>query len=250
MRYLNLGCGARHATDAAWTNVDFHAGPGVLGHDLLRRLPFPDRTFDVVYHSHVLEHLPHAEAPRFLAECLRVLVPGGVLRVVVPDLEGICRAYLKSLEEAEEGKPGAHERHEWMVVEMYDQAVRTVSGGEMQRYLHNPDPFVASRVGRLEPPPRTGTLARAFRKLRRAWASIWLTASEREAFFRASGEIHRWMYDRHSLRVLLEACGFTGVRRCSATDSGVPGWDAWHLDRNADGSEHAPSSIYVEAKRP
>jgi 2-hydroxychromene-2-carboxylate isomerase len=41
----------------------------------------------VVYHSHVLEHLPKDAAPRFVGECYRVLAEGGILRVVVPDLD-------------------------------------------------------------------------------------------------------------------------------------------------------------------
>ncbi len=53
-------------------------------------IPFPDRSFDVVYHSHVLEHLSKSEASKFLKECSRVLRPQGVLRVVVPDLEEIA----------------------------------------------------------------------------------------------------------------------------------------------------------------
>ncbi len=61
--------------------------------DLTRPLPFPDRVFRAAYGSHVLEHLYRNEALQLLREISRVLLPGGILRVVVPDLEVIVRAY-------------------------------------------------------------------------------------------------------------------------------------------------------------
>ena len=43
----------------------------------VQRLPFPDRTFSVVIANHMLYHVPNIEAA--VAECARVLVPGGRL---------------------------------------------------------------------------------------------------------------------------------------------------------------------------
>jgi predicted SAM-dependent methyltransferase len=60
------------------------------------RLPFADGAVDVVYSSHMLEHLSRTEARSFLAECRRVLRPGGTLRLVVPDLERFVRSYVES----------------------------------------------------------------------------------------------------------------------------------------------------------
>jgi len=48
-------------------------------------LPFGDSTVDNIYISHVLEHVEERHAVRFLEESYRVLVEGGVLRVVCPD---------------------------------------------------------------------------------------------------------------------------------------------------------------------
>ena len=53
---------------------------------------------------------------------------------------------------------------------------------------------------------------------------------EEQAQFRASGEIHRWMYDRWSLRRLLEDSGFSDIRVCAASVSRNPGFSAYLLD--------------------
>ena len=60
------------------------------------RLPCADGSVDALYTSHMLEHLDQAEAQRFLAEALRVLCPGGILRIAVPDLGRMVAAYVDS----------------------------------------------------------------------------------------------------------------------------------------------------------
>ena len=149
-RKLNLGCGTRF--HPGWINVDLiPSAPGILCHDLRRPLPFPDNSFDIVYHSHILEHFSREDGLRFLGECYRVCRPGGVIRVVVPDLEKKARLYLQYLEQACQGEVYASERYDWMMLELYDQAVRTRTGGEMAVFLCNASPelsnFLVSRVG-------------------------------------------------------------------------------------------------------
>ena len=50
----------------------------------LEQLPYADGEFDVVVMKHVLEHTPHPKAA--LAELKRVLAPGGVTLIAVPNL--------------------------------------------------------------------------------------------------------------------------------------------------------------------
>lgn len=61
--------------------------------DVSRRFRFPDATFEFVYASHLLEHLDREVAERCLREIRRVLRTGGVLRLAVPDLDGVVAGY-------------------------------------------------------------------------------------------------------------------------------------------------------------
>src|ERR1041385_5970668 len=97
MKMLNLGCGDRY--HAGWVNVDFVSNDkNVLAHNLLKGIPFGNNSFDAVYHAHVLEHFTPEDGKKLLEECFRVLKPGGILRIGVPDLETIVREYMRNLE--------------------------------------------------------------------------------------------------------------------------------------------------------
>jgi SAM-dependent methyltransferase len=61
--------------------------------DVTRRFRFPSETFECVYASHLLEHLDRDVAEKCLREVHRVLQPGGVLRLAVPDLDGVVSQY-------------------------------------------------------------------------------------------------------------------------------------------------------------
>ncbi len=61
--------------------------------DLSRRFPLPDDSVAAIYSSHTFEHLHVDAAERALAECHRILMPGGVLRIAVPDLDKTVAQY-------------------------------------------------------------------------------------------------------------------------------------------------------------
>lgn len=59
----------------------------------------PDESCEIVFCSHVFEHIPHTQLPIVLSEINRVLCPGGVLRLLTPDLAVIAKAYVEKDEE-------------------------------------------------------------------------------------------------------------------------------------------------------
>lgn len=92
---LHIGSGPHRL--ATWINIDF--SPAELAMDVKWGLPFADGSARYVFLSHVLEHLFYDEAQRLLADIHRVLQPGGVVRIIVPDVEKCLRAYVEADEQ-------------------------------------------------------------------------------------------------------------------------------------------------------
>lgn len=163
MLKVNLACGNTSVCGDNWFNLDYSSfNSSVLQANILGRLPINNNSADLVYSSHFLEHIPRDKVGYFLLECWRILKPGGVLRLVVPDLENICRTYLYHRDQAE------HIKADFVVLELLDQCVRRRSGGELGRYYRSLKPndladeariaFVRERTGedlKQSPPPQT-----------------------------------------------------------------------------------------------
>lgn len=262
-RYLNLGCGSHTHSD--WTNVDIvEQGPGILKHDVSRGIPFPDLTFDVVYCSHLLEHLRRDDGTFFIRECHRVLKPAGILRIAVPDLEAICRAYLSKLEAALRDEFHAAD-YEWMMLEMVDQMARERSGGQMIDYFKRDPlpnkPFIRERIGEelsdilKSLKGSSGLKVSGIRGWRHFFRGRLLEfIAGRDAAraleigrFRLGGEAHQWMYDRRSLSVLMKGAGFKETFQQTAFESQLEKWSDFCLDTTPEGKVRKPDSLFMEA---
>jgi SAM-dependent methyltransferase len=93
-RRLHWGCGTIIAQ--GWINTDVQKMPGVdLVSEVRAGLPFPDGSIDCIASQHVLQELPIRELVPGLQELRRVLRPGGVLRMGLPDLERALEAYAR-----------------------------------------------------------------------------------------------------------------------------------------------------------
>jgi SAM-dependent methyltransferase len=92
-RRLHWGCGG--SARPGWTNSDVKDGHGIdLAADIREGLPVASASFDYAVSVHALQEIPYQDLVRTLSELRRVLVPGGVLRLVLPDLVKGVRAYL------------------------------------------------------------------------------------------------------------------------------------------------------------
>ncbi len=270
--FLNVGCGDTYFQE--WNNCDLLPGRDVVPHDLRRPLPYAAGVFDAVYCSHVLEHLNPGDGAALLREMFRVLKPGGVCRLVVPDLEAICRLYLQYLDEAAlDSAPEKIRRYDWMVLELLDQMVRETRGGLMRQALDRgefDEALARNRVGdhfdkirpgsepirlksnRSDIPGGADRLDEGVgNRLRRRWARLRLWFTSRSNDPRSTGETHRWMYDRLSLTRVMAKAGFARCSVKSFDESDIPHWDKYNLDVSKYGQRpRKPDSLYVEGTRP
>lgn len=166
VRKLNLGCGP--VQPDGWVNVDgsirawiasrlspvdrllvllklwpaTEFGKRTIVTNLRKRLPWADASVDAVYMGEVLEHFTRADGFALLQECFRVLKPGGVLRLRVPDNAQFWRNYLREYD-ATQTRP----RSEWTLshsrwVEMFfnDISVRRTwlgSYGHFHKWMYD-----------------------------------------------------------------------------------------------------------------
>lgn len=197
-----------------------------------------------------------------MAELFRVLAPGGIVRLATPNLERICIEYVARLDAlAEQPSEQNARRYRWITLELLDQLVRDKPGGLMLQELETGavdradiedrlgDEFVVIRQPRSPRSLSRRSLTGAGRRVsRRIYRRLHPLGRDP----RRSGEAHKWMYDRVSLRRLLDGAGLREFRVMTFDDSSLPDWGEYDLDRSEVDPRRArkPDSIFVEAVKP
>lgn len=91
---LSLGSGGLRFP--GWVHVDYDPQwQPDLRADLRALLPFADASVGAIHSEDFLGQLDVAQASRFFSECHRVLQPGGLLRLLTPDLRQLAELYLQ-----------------------------------------------------------------------------------------------------------------------------------------------------------
>ena len=269
-KFLNIGCGSRFLPN--WENVDFVSNhQAVKQCDITKGLPYSNDRFEVVYHSHLLEHLNKTNGLQLIKECYRVIAPNGIVRIVVPDLEILAKQYLKMLGTClNEDNDINKAKYEWAVIEMIDQMVRTQSGGEMIEYWEKAfslgteelliermgGEFVTWKENNYQTTQINDPRITLKEKQRGFFSRLLSLMKARKAKpisdfpFEKSGEKHLWMYDRYSLKKILSSVGFVEIKQVSALESSITEWveNNW-LDIEK-GRTRKPDSLFIEARKP
>jgi SAM-dependent methyltransferase len=187
---LNIGCGM--APTEGWTNYDnspavriagwpgavpalralrlidggnatfaaFCRRHGIRHANAVAHIPHASGSVDAIYSSHMIEHLDRREARRFLAECRRVLKPGGILRLVVPDVRVTINDYMTK------GNADVFVEHLQLAIDkpqgLREQVRMLLTGDRNHRWLYD-GPSIGKLLGdagfenvEVLPPGRTG----------------------------------------------------------------------------------------------
>lgn len=275
---VNLGCGSVFCTSKDWQNFDFSpADIGITYANLLARLPLEDGSCSVVYSSHFFEHIPRGRISKFLQECNRILEPGGILRLVMPDTEEICEEYLRQIQQ------GDGLKSQLLILQLVDQYVRNTPGGELGRFYNMigsmPDneeivDYVKKRNGHIvETVPNRRFVDRLRGKIfsvesfadfanlvrsalnamhiRGVSAVLPSAFREQNVSFAAVGEKHQWAWDFTQLKNCLVAADFLDVKRVSHNQSKIIDFPFYPLDVDRDGTPRkGAESMFIEAQKP
>ncbi len=90
---LEIGNRSRRLGDE-WTTLDIEGDADIIA-DIRKPLPVGDSTCELVYLSHVLEHVPWTETVKVLKDIHRIVKPNGSIEVHVPDAKKIMMGYFK-----------------------------------------------------------------------------------------------------------------------------------------------------------
>lgn len=259
MKYLNIGCGNNFHPD--WINLDLYKSKNVKYHNIKNKLPFSDSSIDVIYHSHVLEHLNKEEADKFIKDCFRVLKPGGIMRIVVPDLERIAREYILNLENGFSSmNKEIISKYNWNKIELFDQVLRNRPGGDMVDAIKSKNfnkDYAIQRNGdeiinilkSLESVSGFKGLIFKFIKKNNFVYNL-LAVFVKKLSPQKSGEAHKWMYDRLDLKILLEKNCFVDFSIMNYNESNIENWFKYSLDKSSLGDfPRKPDSLFVEVKK-
>jgi len=242
IKILNLGCGTKVSLSQDVINIDWSVylrlkrnrllrtvvplllkgerlnrfntlSNNIMVHNLAKGLPFASDSIDVVYHSHLLEHLDRDIARIFLLEIKRILKSSGIQRIVVPDLEKACEAYISHISICE-NNPDEASKHDQYVATIIEQSVRKEAYGTSQQ-----------------------------QPVRRFVENAFLGDA------RQRGETHQWMYDRVSLTALLVGLGYKNIVLQNYNTSLVQNWNQYGLDLDEHSDQYKPESLYIEAQK-
>lgn len=273
MKLLNIACGSRYHKD--WVNIDFHPDSNLVKKvNILKGLPFSNDSFDAVYSSHFIEHLSKNNAIYVLEEAIRVLKKDGIIRIVVPDLENICREYINVLEKVCQNTEHDEEKYNWIISELLDQMVRNISGGEMGKIFNevkktknmNLATYILYRTGddllningsssSFHIKNKKITLNKLKNKMLYAYLGIirlLIPCHLRDSVFvnTAVGEKHLWMYDSYSMKKLLNIMGLKNIKTMKYNESSIPNFNSYLLDIKENGLPYKGiSSLYIEATK-
>ena len=105
---IKINCGCALELLPNYTNIDLKGAD--INIDIREGLPFKDNEVEEILASHILEHFSFEELPKILDEFYRVLAPGKLLHIRVPDI-------LKSMQNFIDNKDGR--RWKYWIKEIY-----------------------------------------------------------------------------------------------------------------------------------
>ena len=268
--FLNIACGDKFIEDSSWTNVDFTShSPSIKKANILDGLPYDDNSFDVVYSSHFIEHIPEGKIEFFFNDIYRILKPQGLIRLVTPDLEFLNNEYKINYDKK------AFKKANFITSLTIDQCVRSVPGWKLKKDMDNfynsndiemidyiklligpeafeyidsnDNTFIEKVFSRIKKDPRF--IFNILVMIRVKIFSFFLPKSFRELNLSSAsiGEKHMWLYDFNSISELLKNSSFIDIKRTNFNESNYHNYIFSKLDIKNSLPRKGIHQLFVEA---
>ena len=220
-RRINIGGGNWYRP--GWENIDCFASYPFADYRidlrLQQRLPMQDECTELVYSSHCFEHISDEAALFTLRECKRILNPGGVIRIAVPDMDKAFEAYY-----------GGNRR-------FFEEGGVTCLGETIEEQLVN---FFSSYAAGGGPDVTASQVKTKLKELDRHDFCQWCVA-QLDSLQHLS---HVNAYDFRKLSFFLKSSGFDCIEKSEFRKSSVPAL-------RKGGFDNRPTvTLYIEAKKP
>ncbi|MCU0629370.1 MAG: class I SAM-dependent methyltransferase [Methanoregulaceae archaeon] len=173
-------------------------------------LPYPDASFEVVFTSNMIEHISQFKIEEVICEINRILKPGGIARIIAPDLRKFATAYVNN---------------DWEEM----KKLRPVGFG-----------WPGGVVGKSD----LGLGQVFMNEICSAGMDNFLLSSDYSTIY--AGYAHIYAYDFEMLAGLLKYYGFSEIRRCRIDESDIQEHKEL-TEREYD--LHADSSLIVECRK-
>ena len=221
-RRINIGGGNWYYP--RWENIDYWADDKYVDYRLdlrgKKRLPLQDECVALVFSSHCLEHMSDEDSLFTLEECYRIMKPGGVIRISVPDMDKAFTAYRNN------------------DLGFFEKGGVSCKGNSIERRLVNFFASYATQDYSGGPPVSVEEVRDMLEELDKYSFCRWCVSLIPDD---APHRAHVNAYDFAKLKTFLSSCGFTDVRRSAYRQSLIP------TMRSAAFDVRPVVSLYVEA---
>ena len=258
---LNLACGNSIIISDDWINIDFITeSKSVIKCNILKGLPFKECSIANIYTSHFIEHVPLNKIKFLLNDLYKVLVPGGILRIVTPDFNEICDTYLKLINQKN------LDEARFVKIELLDQLVRLKQGGllgkKLRSFSRNNNlkmlEFANRRIGynknqKFENLKKNTKFYKISKFIRQKYINTilnFLPSSFKDSniSYTEHAEKHTWVWDYDELKNELTKYGFINIRKKNFRESDILNFK-FELDVMDNKPRKGTQSMFVEAQK-
>ena len=243
-----LHFGYNDITPDGWLNIDVvKKQDNVYNYNPNFGLPFLDESFDIIYVRDILERISESRSKNFLIDCLRTLNPGGVIRIAIKDLEGLCKNYLNEAEKLKNSDSSDELRLNFAKIELLDNLTLEGKAGKIEKFVkENFDKekqYIIDRIGK----DSANNIKNSNTQIAYANETALPAINSDEII-----SLNKYcnLFDFYGLKKILKDVGFKEITKKAYNESFSEDYLNYNIDSDDEGKIKHPDEIFIEARKP